>query len=221
VPDEVTSVGRILQFPPIPEIPEPLRGNNFVVVEAVMLVGEEEGKDLLAPLRDLDAAIDTFAMLPPAGISELHMDPPTPLPYTGEGQMLGEIDDEIIDTFVAAAGPGSGSQLVSAEIRHVGGALQRSRPDHGALDTFDADYLTFGVGMVFGEESYTSHRAALAAIRWAFYPADNGRKYLNFTEERSDPATFYGPEAYRRLREVKRDVDPGNIFRANHPIAAA
>jgi FAD/FMN-containing dehydrogenase len=75
--------------------------------------------------------------------------------------------------------------------------------------------------MVFGEESYASHRAALAAIRWAFYPADNGRQYLNFTEEKSDPATFYRPEAYRRLREVKRDIDPGNIFRANHPIAAA
>ncbi|MDX6533031.1 MAG: hypothetical protein QOF68_775 [Gaiellales bacterium] len=221
VPDEVTSVGRILQFPPIPEIPEPLRGNNFVVVEAVMLVGEREGKDLLKPLRELDAAIDTFAMLPPVGISELHMDPPTPLPYTGEGQMLGEIDDEIIDSFVTAAGPGSGSRLVSAEIRHVGGALGRSQPHHGALDTFDADYLTFGVGMVFDEESYTSHRAALAAIRWAFYPADNGRQYLNFTEEKSDPATFYKPDNYRRLREVKRAFDPTDIFRANHPIAPA
>jgi FAD/FMN-containing dehydrogenase len=221
VPDEVTSVGRILQFPPIPEIPEPLRGNNFVVVEAVMLVGEREGKDLLKPLRELDAAIDTFAMLPPVGISELHMDPPTPLPYTGEGQMLGEIDDEIIDSFVTAAGPGSGSRLVSAEIRHVGGALGRSQPHHGALDTFDADYLTFGVGMVFDEESYSSHRAALAAIRWAFYPADNGRQYLNFTEEKSDPATFYKPDNYRRLREIKRAFDPTDIFRANHPIAPA
>ena len=34
LPDEMTSVGRILQFPPIPEIPEPVRGKSFVVVEA-------------------------------------------------------------------------------------------------------------------------------------------------------------------------------------------
>src|SRR3954468_7400588 len=33
VPDEVTSVGRILQSPPIPDVPEPLRGNSFAVVE--------------------------------------------------------------------------------------------------------------------------------------------------------------------------------------------
>ena len=35
LPDEMTSVGRILQFPPIPEIPEPVRGQSFVVVEAI------------------------------------------------------------------------------------------------------------------------------------------------------------------------------------------
>ena len=35
LPDEMTSVGRILQFPPIPEIPEPIRGQSFVVVEAI------------------------------------------------------------------------------------------------------------------------------------------------------------------------------------------
>ena len=34
VPDEITSVGRILQFPPIPEVPEPLRGQKFAIVEA-------------------------------------------------------------------------------------------------------------------------------------------------------------------------------------------
>ncbi|HWQ02018.1 MAG TPA: FAD-binding oxidoreductase, partial [Gaiellaceae bacterium] len=43
----------------------------------------------------------------------------------GEGQMLGQLDGEAIDRFVAAAGPQSSSPLVSAEIRHVGGALSR------------------------------------------------------------------------------------------------
>jgi len=33
VPDTVTSVGRMLQIPPLPQIPEPLRGRSFVVVE--------------------------------------------------------------------------------------------------------------------------------------------------------------------------------------------
>src|SRR4051794_8665216 len=35
VPDEIPSVGRIMQFPPIPDVPEPLRGQSFALVEAV------------------------------------------------------------------------------------------------------------------------------------------------------------------------------------------
>jgi len=34
VPDELTTVGRLLNFPPIQQIPEPGRGKSFVIVEA-------------------------------------------------------------------------------------------------------------------------------------------------------------------------------------------
>jgi hypothetical protein len=218
VPDEVTSGGRILQFPPIPEIPEPLRGGQFVVVEAVVMGSEQWGSELLQPLRELGAAMDTFAMVEPVGLSELHMDPPAPVPYTGSGQMLGELDAAAIDAFVDAAGPGSGSTLVSAEIRHVGGALLRSAPHHGALATFDASYLTFAVGMVFGEDSYLAARAQIQKIERGFAPYDEGRQYLNFTEDHTDVSRFYTPAAFERLRSVKAKVDPENVFRANHPI---
>jgi hypothetical protein len=221
VPDEVTSVGRILQFPPLEEIPEPLRGGKFAIVEAVYMGDEASGSDLLGPLRDLGPAMDTFAMVAPADIAELHMDPPQPVPYTGEGQMLGRLDGEAVDRFVAAAGPESGSPLVSAELRHVGGSLSRPQPHHGALSTLDADYLTFAVGMVLNEEVYRANRSQLDEIADALGPYDNGRSYMNFAERRTDPARFYTAAVHRRLREVKRAFDPGDLFRANHPIAPA
>ena len=123
--------------------------------------------------------------------------------------MLGALDGEAIDRFVAAVGPESGSTLVSAEIRHLGGALHRPQPHHGALSTFDADFLTFGVGMVMDLASYRAKPAsAIEAMEEALGPYDNGREYLNFTERHTDPAKFYTPAAYRRLREVKRPVRP-------------
>ena len=220
VPEEITSVGRILQFPPLEELPEHLRGGKFAVVEAVYLGTEAEGADLLAPLRALAPAMDTFAMVPPVGIAELHMDPPEPVPYTGEGMMLGELDATAIDRFVRAAGPGSDSPLVSAEIRHLGGAIGRTGEGHGALAAMDSAYLTFALGMVFDDETYAANRQQLEMVRHALNPYDTGRQYLNFTEEETDPATFYRADAYRRLRAVKAAVDPGGVFRANHPIAA-
>src|SRR5437763_12174014 len=60
VPDEVTSVGRILHVPPLPDIPKPLRGGSFAVVEAVFTGPESEGAALVAPLRELGPVIDTF-----------------------------------------------------------------------------------------------------------------------------------------------------------------
>ena len=220
VPEEITSIGRILQFPPIPELPEALRGGKFAVVEAVFIGSEQEGAGFLAPLRALGPAMDTFAMVPPAGIAELHMDPPEPVPYTGEGMMLDELDAVAIERFVRAAGPGSDSPLVSAEIRHLGGASGRSGDGHGALAAMDSEYLTFALGLVFDDESYQANRRQLEMVRHALTPYDTGRQYLNFTEEETDPATFYRADAYRRLRAVKAALDPGNVFRANHPIAA-
>jgi hypothetical protein len=218
VPDEITSVGRILQFPDLPELPDPLRGGKFVVVEAVLIGDEATGAELLRPLRALGPAMDTFAMMPPAGIAELHMDPPDPLPYTGEGMMLSSLPTRAIEDFVAAAGPDSGSTLVSAEIRHLGGALLRSDPRHGALDTLDAGFLTFQLGLALDEEMTRAHREQLRNLREALTPYDSGRRYLNFTEDETDVSTFYTEDAFRRLQEVKAAVDPENVFRANHPI---
>jgi len=42
VPDEITSVGRLLNIPPLPDVPEPLRGRSVVVVEAIYIGDEAE-----------------------------------------------------------------------------------------------------------------------------------------------------------------------------------
>jgi FAD/FMN-containing dehydrogenase len=221
VPDEVTSLGRILQFPDLDELPPFLRARSFVVVEAVVLGTEAEGAALLEPIRALGAEIDTFAMVPPAGIAELHMDPPNPCPYAGAHQVLGEIDANAIERVVELAGSGSGSPLVSYELRHIGGAFARPEPHQGSLGTLDGSYLTFGIGMVFGEESARAVHGHLGKLDAALAPYANGREYLNFAEDPTDPSRFYRPEAYRRLRAVRAEVDPGNLFRANHPIPPA
>ena len=71
------------------------------------------------------------------------------------------------------------------------------------------------------EAGYRANRAALDDVAEAFEPYENGREYLNFTERPTDPARFYTPAAYRRLREVKRTYDPRNVIRANHAITPA
>jgi hypothetical protein len=218
VPDEVTSVGRILRFPPLPEVPDAMRGRAFAVVEAVVLGDEAAGAALLAPLRALGPSIDTFAMVPPVGIAELHMDPPDPLPYAGEGMMLGGLDHAGIDAFVEAVGAGSGSTLASAEIRHAGGALARPDGGHGALGTLDAAFVTYALGLAADDGMARTTREGLRSLARALAPYDSGRQYLNFTDVATDPAHFFRPATYRRLRRLKAAWDPKQLFRANHRI---
>jgi hypothetical protein len=59
VPDEITSIGRILRLPPLPEIPEILRGRALAVVEAAYLGDASAGAELIRPLRALGPDADT------------------------------------------------------------------------------------------------------------------------------------------------------------------
>jgi FAD/FMN-containing dehydrogenase len=220
VPDEVTSVGRIMQFPPLELVPEGLRGRSFAIVHAYSLGTEEEGIERLAPLRALGPEIDTVRMVPPVELSEMHMDPPDPVPYFGEHLVLRDLPSSAIDDFVAAAGPGSGSTLVSVEVRHAGGALGRGGEGHGALDKLPGEFVYFGIGMASDELEEAATRGSLHPVTGALRPYRSG-SYLNFEEEAADPARFYGEDTYRRLRAVKADVDPDELFRANHPIPPA
>lgn len=73
--DEVTSLGRIMRFPPLPEGPEPLRGRAFAMVEAACLGDAGTGAELTQPLRRLGPELDSFATIRPPVLGQLHMDP--------------------------------------------------------------------------------------------------------------------------------------------------
>ncbi len=218
VPEEMTSVGRLMNFPPVPEVPEPFRGKSFAVLEAIYCGDPADGEELVAPLRELGSVgMDTIQAQPPAGIAELHMDPPTPVPYTSESILTQELPASAIDSLLDAVGPGSGSQLVSVELRHGGAALSRAPQDAGALATLPGTFLAFGVGFVPVPEAMAPTRAWLGAFKAALEPYDAGR-YFNFVEESFDIAQIFPSDVLERLREVKQRYDPDNVFKSNHPV---
>jgi hypothetical protein len=216
-PEETASVGRLMNFPPIPEIPEQFRGQSFAVVEVIHCGEVAAGEELVAPLRELGPAMDTIAAVPPAGIVDLHMDPPEPSPYAGTSVLTGDLEAAAIDAILAAVGPGSGSQLVSVELRHCGGALSREPDGAGALATLPGSFLAFGVGIVPVPEAMAPTREWLGAFRAAVEPYGAGN-YLNFRDDPTDLETAFPAATVARLREVKDRYDPENLFHANHPV---
>ena len=219
VPDEVTSVGRMLRLPDIPEVPDPVRGQSFALVEAAFLGTEADGIELMRPLRELGPAMDTFAMVPPVALSYLHMDPEDPMPFASDTLMVGDLPASAIDGFVESAV--AGSSLMSVELRHLGGALARSAPHHGARDTLDGSYLMFAGGAVMAPEDAAAIAADAGRVVDALAPYASGSQYLNFVERRYDTSRAFDAESWRRLQRVRADYDPHGVFLANHQIEPA
>jgi FAD/FMN-containing dehydrogenase len=218
MPEEMTSVGRLMNFPPIPEVPEPVRGKSFAVLEVIYCGDPADGPELVAPLRELgNVGMDTVQAQPPAGIAELHMDPPAPVPYTTESLLTHDLPASAIDSLAEAIGPGSGAQLASVELRHGGGALSRSPQNAGALATLPGSFVAAGVGFVPVPEAMAPNRAWLGAFKAALEPYDAGR-YFNFVEQTFDITKIFPPDVLVRLREVKQRYDPENLFHSNHPV---
>jgi hypothetical protein len=196
VPTHVTSLCRLLNVPPLPDVPEPLRGRSFVAVEAAIL-GDDA---LLAPLRALAPELDMVGLIPPAALIEIHNDPKQPMPGLADHRVLAHAGPEAIAALVDAFGP----ELVAAELRHLSGNLP--------LDGFSL----FAIGVPFDAESALAIDAALARVMEATAPFDAGRALVTFSDRPTDPARLWDDLEARRA--VKERVDGGDLFAANHPL---
>ncbi|GAA1796772.1 FAD-binding oxidoreductase [Agromyces neolithicus] len=225
-PDSVTSVGRVLRLPPLPDLPPFLSGRSLVVVEAAILESPDRADELLGPLRDLGPEIDTVHPQPTAELLQLHMDPPGPTPGIGDGMMLAELPPAAVRAFLAAVGADVATDLLSAEIRHIGAGL---RPEAavaraeatgsampGVTAGFDAEYLVFAAGIAI-PGAHDGVVASLGRLLSRIEPWRASLDYLNFAEHSRTAERFFGARL-ERLRAVKHAVDPTGVMRSNHPV---
>ncbi|HKB51687.1 MAG TPA: FAD-binding oxidoreductase [Solirubrobacterales bacterium] len=220
VPDEVSSVVRFITPPPIPDVPEPIRGVPLLTIDAACIGSQAEGEATIAPLREIGETImDTLAWMPAAGLCRIHMDPENPVPGIGEGQTIRELPDEAIDAFVSIAGPDSGSPLLLSELRHLGGTLERPDENGGALSHLDAGFVMYSVGLPMTPELGEAIPPHLEKIDETMRPWAAVGGYYNFTEGPCDVDAILPPDVCDRLGEVKRKWDPDGRIVANHAVS--
>ena len=230
VPDEVTSAVAFLNVPPMPDIPEPLRGRSVITMRFCHTGDDLEGRgeQLLRPWRELgetrigEPIMDTFGVMPYQMMDMISMDPVDPLGAYGHSEMLRDLSQATQETLVKLAGEGSNSPLIMVEIRQLGGALSRPPADLNPMGRSDARFILNGIGATFSPEMAQAVQAYLAYIAEAVKPYASGTEYVNFmdldgaTPERVKAA--YSPEDWERLVELKDRRDPHNLFRFNRNI---
>jgi FAD/FMN-containing dehydrogenase len=220
-PASVTSVGRIMRLPRLEFVPAPFRGRQLVVVEAAVVADEQRGEELLRPLRELRPEMDTFDVVPAYDLTRLHRDPEGPSPGVGDGTLVDELPPAAIDAYLAAVGPGSGSTLVSSELRQLGGALGRPAPGGGALSHVEGAFAAYSVGVPLDRAAIPKVRQEVTRVNAALGPWSSGRRLGNFSGSAESARSLFTAEAYYRLRALKNRLDPGGLFHASQPIPAA
>ncbi len=220
VSDDVTSVVRFVTPPPIPDVPEPIRGRPLLTIDGACIGSQAEGEAIVAPLRELGETImDTWGQIPAEGLCRIHMDPENPVPGLGEGMTVRELPDEAIDAFASVAGPGSGSPMLLSELRHLGGALGRPDPDGGALTHLETGFVMYSVGMPMTPELGEAIPQHLTKIEQTMQPWAGEGSYYNFTERPCDADAILPAEVCARLADVKRRYDPDGTIVANHSVS--
>ena len=217
-PDEVTTSFRLMNLPPLPEIPEPVRGRSLVVIDGAVLAEDERAEEILADLRALAPEMDTFARVPAKSLVRLHMDPEGHTSVVSDSAMLADFPEDALQAFLEAAGPASGTTLLLAELRQLGGALGHPHEGGGVLSHLDGRFAMFAAAVAPTPEIAAQGQADARRLATALAPYANGRSYLNFAEGRTDARTAYSEESWAQLKGIRGAVDPHGVFLANHAI---
>ncbi|WP_371599005.1 FAD-binding oxidoreductase [Streptomyces sp. NBC_00564] len=227
LPPQMCSAFSILRLPPLPQIPEPLRGGFWARVAAIWTGDPAEGERLLAPIREAaPVVVDTVAEMDYTAVDQVYAEPQDPLPARESCALMRDLTPDAVRTFLDHAGPAAPADypLLLVELRHMGGELARPAAVEDAVCARDAGYLLETVGVLAGPEAAAAVETATVALNAAMAPYGTGRTMVNIhgaPGDEADRARAWTPEVYTRLRAAKATYDPANLLRFGHAVTPA
>jgi len=218
-PEELTTWFHVYQFPPLPEVPEPIRGKAFASVAVAFIGSREEAEPHLAAYRAIPGmAMDLVGEVPLSRLSSIAEEPTDPMPGMQRSALLNELDDDAIAALVASVGPGSGSPLTIVQIRHFGGAFAADREGRGVHGPVTEPYNLFALGVPAVPELVAPIEMFFGRLSASVAHVASGRTLLNFLEHDEDPGKWWTPATRERLAAAKQVSDPLHTIRSNRPV---
>jgi hypothetical protein len=222
VPDELTSAVVIMNYPPVPAIPEFLRGKSFIIVRGCYAGSVEEGVSFIRYWRDWRApAIDDFKAIPFSHVAVISNDPVDPMPSTSTGFYLNELSDDLIDKLVQYIPAKNGSPITVMEIRHAGAAISQIDQRSAAFGNRQANLSLQMIGIAATPDLKDLFDRYTNQIKEALAPYLTGGVYLNFLDGEEATQRIrdgYSMENFNRLRQLKAKYDPENLLRHSYQI---
>jgi FAD/FMN-containing dehydrogenase len=217
-PDELSATLTVTTLPPLPQLPEAVRGRRVLAVRALYVGDAAEGERLLAPLLELAGApllggmqtmtypeaATTFSAPPDPIVAELHI------------EMFREVPDAVLDVVTDPETP-----VAALELRYWGGAMANPGPDAGPCGHRDVPWSVVATAMAPNHDAWPTAKQATDAVAERLRPHATGTTFLNFLGDPARTHTAYTPSDYDALAAIKGRYDPENIFSRGHNIPPA
>jgi FAD/FMN-containing dehydrogenase len=226
-PDEVTTRMAFWTMPDVDMLPEAVRGRDVIVIGAVYAGDTTAGESVLQPLRELAVPLADLSGVAPFRFVNQTFDPFFPkgaVRSYWKSTYLRALDDDAID-FLIKLGASRTSPMTLIHVPLLGGAVSRVGATETAFGDRSAQFMLSIDGNWFDpgddEREIAGVRAAIAdAARFG-----NGGTYLSFDAPDEEDRDALVEAAYGsnldRLRALKREYDPDNLFRLNNNVSPA
>jgi FAD/FMN-containing dehydrogenase len=228
--DKNHDVGSLIEFSTVaesPDFPEEYWGKKVYTMAAVYAGDADKGEKVLQPLRELGEMVTDFSdqmdycdaqklfdALMPAGEYRCYW----------KSHYLSGLPDQAIDTILQEF-QNTPSPNTLSSIWNFGGATAEVAADATAFGDRSMPYM-FSMDSVWRDKSDDDQNISWTRDFWARMQAysKDGRMYLNFPGQGEEGAKMledtFG-ENYDRLRAIKKQYDPDNLFRFNQNIEPA
>jgi FAD/FMN-containing dehydrogenase len=217
-PDELSTIMMAMVAPPMPFLPPEVHGKLVVMAFMAYVGPAEDAERVIAPFRAI--ATPMADMVAPK--SYLEMFPPEPEGYhpiaASRGLFVDTVDQSFAEAVIEALSA-STAMMSAVQFRVLGGAIARVPADATAFAHRDRKVMINVAAMTQDLGGIPEQQA------WVTKLSDRLQQgpgvYTGFLgvdgPERIQEA--YPAATYERLKAVKRQYDPGNLFRSNHNIA--
>jgi hypothetical protein len=224
LPEEMTTSVALMNYPNIPQLPESVRGQSFILVRGCWCgTRPDDGRQHIGAWLGWRAPIENnFLTMPFAQVGAISQDPVDPAPHYVTGAWMAELTDDAIETVVQYGYKGGSSPLTLTEIRYVTGAMARVEGDSAAYSQRNTPLFINMVAALPSAEAHGSVEGYAQTFKDELTPVLTGKVYMNYLEGRESCtriADAYPPEVYARLERIKAKYDPENKFRYSFNIA--
>jgi FAD/FMN-containing dehydrogenase len=220
-PEELTMLINVMTAPPMPFLPSEYHGKLITFIMPLYTGDTETGEKVLAPIRAVATPI--VDMLKPMAYPEIYPDEEDYHPTAaGRNLFLDTLNEEDAKTIFEQIGK-SDAMMAVTQVRVLGGAMARVPNNATAFAHRKRNLMLQLAALYTNPNDAEKYELWVSNFASMLQKGSSAAAYVNFVGNEGEARLreIYPVETWERLRAVKAEYDPENLFHLNQNIPPA